>query len=159
MSNILPLSQTRQIKTWFEKAVPFPNNQNIHSQIGVHLEEVTEMLAVLQPAGASMRVREELGLAHDVLFYAQKQIKAYTDGAEIVLDDIDRISLLDALCDQIVTAIGIAHMLEMDIEGALKEVADSNDSKFDSDGNPIFNEQRKILKGPNYLPPNLSKFV
>ena len=159
MSIIIPLSQTRQIKTWFEKAVPDPTNQNIHSQIGVHLEEVTEMLAVLQPAGATMRVREELGLAHDVLNYAQRQIKAFTAGSEIVTDDLDRVSLLDALCDQIVTAIGIAHMLDMDIEGALKEVANSNDSKFDSQGNPIFNEQKKIMKGPHYAPPDLTKYV
>lgn len=159
MSNVIPFSQTRQIKSWFEKAVPDPSNHNIHSQIGVHLEEVVEMLVVLQSAGATMRVRDELGLAVDVLNYAQKQIKAFTAGSEIVTEDLDRTELLDALCDQIVTAIGIAHMLDMDIEGALKEVANSNDSKFDPNGNPIFNEQKKILKGPNYFPPNLTKFV
>lgn len=159
MTNIIPFSETRQIKSWFEKAVPDPSKHNIHSQIGVHLEEVVEMLVVLQAAGATMRVRDEIGLAVDVLNYAQKQIKAFTAGAEIAVEDLDRTELLDALCDQIVTSIGVAHMMEMDIEGALREVANSNDSKFDPNGNPIFNEQKKILKGPNYFAPNLTKYV
>ena len=47
----------------------------------------------------------------------------------------------------------------LDIEGALKEVADSNDSKFDDEGRPIFNEQLKIMKGPNYFRPQLVKFT
>jgi NTP pyrophosphatase (non-canonical NTP hydrolase) len=149
----------RQIKNWFQKAVPFPTNQNSHAQIGVHLEEVSEMLQVLQSAGANKRVRDEIQLAVDVINHVQRQIKAYTHGSEIIIQDLDRTEILDALCDQIVTAVGVAHMLDMDIEGALTEVACSNDSKFDDEGNPIFNEQKKILKGPNYFRPNLTQFV
>lgn len=152
-------ASVKRIKNWFESAIPDPTGHNIHSQIGVHLEEVTEMLQTLQSAGATLRIREEIGLAADVMHYLQKQIKAYTNGAEIVLSDVNRTEMLDSLCDQIVTAVGLAHMLKMDIEGALEEVAASNDSKFDKDGLPIFNEQQKIMKGPDYFPPNLSRFV
>ncbi|MEG9499874.1 hypothetical protein [Mannheimia indoligenes] len=62
------------------------------------------------------------------------------------------------LCDQIVTAIGVAYMFGMDIQGALKEVADSNDSKFEN-GEPVFNEQGKIAKGKHYFSPNLKQFI
>jgi predicted HAD superfamily Cof-like phosphohydrolase len=158
MSSI-PESHVRQIKTWFEKAVPIPNDRSVHTQIGVHLEEITEMLEVLRDAGKTFTQREQLAFITDVLGYAQRQFKAYSDGIQVEPADIDRVSLLDALCDQIVTAIGVAHMMEMDIIGALKEVANSNDSKFGSDGNPIFNEHRKIMKGPEYFPPNLAKYV
>jgi NTP pyrophosphatase (non-canonical NTP hydrolase) len=149
----------RQIKSWFRKAVPCPTNQNAHAQIGVHLEEVAEMLQLLQSAGAHRAVRDELQLAVDVINHVQRQIKAYTQGSEIMLKHLNREEILDALCDQIVTAVGVAHMLDMDIENALIEVACSNDSKFDREGRPIFNEQKKILKGPDYFPPNLTPFV
>lgn len=155
----LPISEISQIKTWFEKTAPDPTEQNAHVQISAHLEKVSEMLELFRDAGATQRIREEIGLAVDVLNYAQKQIKAHRTGAEIVLTDIDRAGIMDALCDQIVTAVGVAHMLNMDIEGGLREVANSNDSTFDPQGNPIFSEQKKILKGPDYVPPNLVKFV
>ena len=70
----------------------------------------------------------------------------------------DRQLLLDSLCDQIVTAVGVAHMFGLDITGALEEVNRSNWSKF-VDGEPVFNKHGKIAKGPNYSPPDLSKFV
>ena len=150
-------SSISQIRQWFQTAVPSPTTQNIHTQIGVNLEETAEMLSVLRDAGATFPAREQLGFVHDVSVYMQRQLK--TGRIEIALDDLDRVALLDALCDQIVTAVGIAQFLNMDIEGALKEVADSNDSKFDHAGQPIFNDQKKIMKGPGYRAPDLSQFV
>lgn len=77
---------------------------------------------------------------------------------EMQQNTINQIELLDALCDQIVTAIGVAHMFGFDIQGALQEVANSNDSKFE-DGKPVFNEHGKIAKGKNYFKPELAKFI
>ena len=153
------LSTIRQIKSWFESAVPKPNAKNIHAQLGVHMEEVGEMLETLRDAGSTFPVREQLGLCVDVVDFTQRQLKAYTGGAEIALQDLDRTALLDSLADQIVTSVGVAHMLGMDIEGALNEVACSNDSKFGANGKPIFNDQMKIMKGPGYYPPDLAKFT
>ena len=153
------LDRIRQIKWWFERAVPAPTDQNIHSQLGVHFEEVAEMLDVLKEAGQSYSMREQLGFVADTVGFAQRRLKEGVQGISINLRDLDRVELLDALCDQIVTAVGVAHMLDLDIEGALKEVADSNDSKFDNEGRPIFNEQLKIMKGPNYFRPQLVKFT
>ena len=70
-----------------------------------------------------------------------------------------RIELLDSLCDQIVTAVATAYMLGMDLHGALSEVCRSNESKFGEDGEPIFDQNRKIIKGPNYSKPKLDSFV
>ena len=69
-----------------------------------------------------------------------------------------RVELLDALCDQIVTAVGVAYMMGMDIESALAEVNRSNWSKFEG-GVPVFNEQGKIAKGVEYTPPELSDYI
>src|SRR5690554_3730607 len=65
---------------------------------------------------------------------------------------------LDALTDQIVTAVGCAHMAGMDIVGALDEVNRSNFSKFE-DGKPVFDEHGKIKKGRGYQSPALGRFV
>jgi len=65
-----------------------------------------------------------------------------------------KIDLLDALCDQIVTATGVGHMMNMKLPLALEEVNASNYSKF-VNGEPIFNENKKIMKGPSYFKPSL----
>lgn len=154
-----PRDPVHQIKLWFQKAVPFPSDINITTQIGVHLEEIAEMLEPLREASLNQETTDQITFFEDVLMHAQKRFKSHHEGFRIDLRHIDKVSLLDALCDQIVTAVGVAHMLEMDIEGALREVARSNDSKFDDEGQPIFNESRKIMKGPHYTPPELHQFI
>lgn len=156
---VLAVNQITQIQGWFQKSFPDPTEQNMHTQLGVHLEEISEMMEVLNAAGSTQRNREQLQFSLDVLNYIQKEVKAHSKGVSIEFTDIDRQALLDALCDQIVTAVGVAHMLKMDIGGALQEVADSNDSKFDKDGMPIFNNQMKVMKGPDYFAPDLAPFV
>lgn len=153
------MSVITQIRAWFTKAIPDPNEKSIHTQLGVHIEEVSEMFAPLGRALTTVASAEELQMHENALFVLSKNLKKFPKGHNIDLLRLDRTKLLDALCDQIVTAVGVAHMLRMDIEGALEEVADSNDSKFDKLGNPIFDENRKIKKGPNYRKPDLSKFI
>lgn len=152
-------STLHQIKAWFQKAVPFPNDVNIGTQIGVHIEEISEMFAPLKDAALNQETNDQVQFFHDVLLHAQKCFKTHQRSFQLDYRHLDRLAVLDALCDQIVTAVGVAHMLEMDIEGALQEVARSNDSKFDHNGEPIFNSGQKIMKGPNYFPPELAQFV
>lgn len=66
--------------------------------------------------------------------------------------------LLDSLADQIVTATGVGTFLGMNVPGALAEVNRSNYSKFE-DGEPIFNENKKVMKGKDYTPPDLTSFI
>ena len=84
------------------------------------------------------------------------RLKSY--GEDTYVREEDRVELLDALCDQIVTATGIGTFLGMNVPGALSEVNRSNYSKF-VDGKPIFNENQKVMKGPDYTPPTLTPFI
>ena len=70
----------------------------------------------------------------------------------------NRLALLDSLADQIVTATGVGTFLGMNVPGALAEVNRSNYSKFE-DGEPVFNENKKVMKGKDYTPPDLTPFV
>lgn len=137
-----------QIENWFKTAVPTPTDDNKLVQIGCHLEEVGEMLDVFCGFAAT----EELYELSEVF----KKKRGYED--LVNLSNERKIELLDALCDQIVTAIGVAYMFGMDIKGALQEVANSNDSKFEN-GQPVFNDQGKIAKGTHYFKPNLERFI
>lgn len=137
------------IKEWFKAAKPNPSTADACVQIGCHYEEVSEMSAVLYDG-----VR--FALASTAILYKIKNSE-YLDAVEELSADA-RVELLDALCDQIVTAVGVAYMMGMDIEGALAEVNRSNWSKFEG-GVPVFNEQGKIAKGVQYTPPELSDYI
>ena len=137
------------IKEWFKAAKPNPSTADACVQIGCHYEEVSEMSAVLYDD-------VEYSLASTALNY-QMQSSLYLGTVEELSAD-ERVELLDALCDQVVTAVGVAYMMGMDIEGALAEVNRSNWSKFEG-GVPVFNEQGKIAKGVEYTPPELSDYI
>lgn len=70
----------------------------------------------------------------------------------------DSVELLDSLADQIVTATGVGTFLGMNVPGALAEVNRSNYSKFE-DGEPVFNENKKVMKGKDYTPPDLTPYI
>ena len=138
------------IKEWFKAAKPNPSTADVVVQIGCHYEEVSEMNAVLN---------------YDVEYMLEATAEEYSGyysgylGAALEELSADaRVELLDSLCDQIVTAVGVAYMMGMDIEGALAEVNRSNWSKFEG-GVPVFNEQGKIAKGVEYTPPELSDYI
>ena len=137
------------IKEWFKAAKPNPSTADVCLQIGCHYEEVSEM-------GAALKDDVAYELAETALLYKMNH-NWYIGVVEKFSADV-RVELLDALCDQIVTAVGVAYMMGMDIEGALAEVNRSNWSKFEG-GVPVFNEQGKIAKGAEYTPPELSDYI
>ena len=65
----------------------------------------------------------------------------------------------DALTDILYVTYGAGHAFGVDLDQCFDEVQKSNMSKLDENGKPIFNEQGKVLKGPNYFKPNLEKFI
>ena len=65
----------------------------------------------------------------------------------------------DALTDILYVTYGAGHAFGIDLDKCFDEVQRSNMSKLDENGKPIFNEQGKVLKGPNYFKPNLEKFI
>lgn len=151
--NTSTLSKTKE---WFEKAVPNPELKNINSQLGCHCEEVAEMLYPLR--GVDTETEQLLVDAHKVMVRLSRRLKENSSQEMVVILDKDKLEFLDAICDQIVTAIGVAHMGGYDIVGAMNEVNASNFSKF-VNGNPVFDANHKIIKGLGYRKPNLKPFL
>lgn len=137
---------------WFLRAVPVPTNKNLHVQLGVHFEEVAEMVDELY--SHDVTTAKLIAHAHEALAQLSIHLKTHDN----VICFPDRVSTLDAICDQLVTATGVARMMHMDPVGGLFEVNRSNWSKF-VNGEPQFNAQGKIMKGESYSPPNLTPFV
>ncbi len=65
----------------------------------------------------------------------------------------------DALTDILYVTYGAGHAFGINLDKCFEEVQNSNMSKLGSDGKPIYNEKGKVMKGPDYFKPNLSKFV
>ena len=65
----------------------------------------------------------------------------------------------DALTDIIYVTYGAGHAFGIDLDKCFAEVQNSNMSKLDENGKPIYNENGKVMKGPNYFKPNLQKFI
>ncbi len=71
----------------------------------------------------------------------------------------DLLEVADALTDILYVTYGAGHAFGIDLDKCFEEVQNSNMSKLDENGNPIYNESGKVMKGPNYFKPDLSKFV
>ena len=71
----------------------------------------------------------------------------------------DLLEVADALTDILYVTYGAGHAFGIDLDKCFEEVQNSNMSKLDENGKPIYNESGKVMKGPNYFKPDLSKFV
>jgi len=65
----------------------------------------------------------------------------------------------DALTDILYVTYGAGHAFGIDLDKCFNEVQNSNMSKLGRDGKPIYNDEGKVMKGPNYFKPDLSKFL
>lgn len=74
-------------------------------------------------------------------------------------DEPDMVGIADALTDILYVTYGAGHAFGIDLDKCFEEVQASNMSKLGEDGNPIYREDGKVLKGPNYFEPDLTKFV
>ena len=75
------------------------------------------------------------------------------------IDKKDIKEVADALTDILYVTYGAGHAFGIDLDKCFEEIQNSNMSKLGKDGKPIYNEQGKVMKGPNYFKPNLNKFV
>ena len=140
-----------QTKRWFEIAVPNPTSKNISTQIGCHLEEVAEMLNAI--TSNNLERASQIDALRAAIDHVGNLLKK--DNNIVIKDSVE---LLDSLADQIVTATGVGTFLGMNVPGALAEVNRSNYSKFE-DGEPVFNENKKVMKGKDYTPPDLTPYI
>lgn len=145
------------IRNWFKAAKPEPTKKDVCTQVGCHYEEVAEMMESMQ--GHDHRASQMMSSIADT--YKMRHLSVDGIVESVLIDSMqpkDHIELLDALCDQIVTATGVAYMMGFDIEGALKEVVRSNNSKM-VDGKFIFDDNGKIMKPDSYSKPDLTPFI
>ena len=75
------------------------------------------------------------------------------------MNNKDLLEVADALSDILYVTYGAGHAFGIDLDKCFDEVQNSNMSKLDENGKPIYNEHGKVMKGPNYFKPDLSKFV
>ena len=86
-------------------------------------------------------------------------IKEELEELKEAMNNKDLLEVADALTDILYVAYGAGHAFGIDLDKCFDEVQNSNMSKLGEDGNPIYNESGKVMKGPNYFKPNLSKFI
>jgi len=86
-------------------------------------------------------------------------IKEELEELRIAMDAKNLVEVADALTDILYVAYGAGHAFGIDLDKCFDEVQQSNMSKLDDHGNPIYNDSGKVMKGPKYFKPDLSKFI
>ena len=86
-------------------------------------------------------------------------IKEELEELKVAMENKDLLEVADALTDILYVTYGAGHAFGIDLDKCFEEVQSSNMSKLDENRNPIYNESGKVMKGPNYFKPNLSKFI
>ena len=99
-------------------------------------------------------------------FPSEKIIKLRLNLIQEELDEFDQAlknkdlkAVADALTDILYVTYGAGHAFGINLDKCFEEVQNSNMSKLGIDGKPIFNESGKVMKGPKYFKPDLSKFL
>jgi len=86
-------------------------------------------------------------------------IKEELDELQEAMENNDLLEVADALTDILYVTYGAGHAFGIDLDKCFDEVQNSNMSKLGENGEPIYNESGKVMKGPNYFKPDLSRFV
>ena len=86
-------------------------------------------------------------------------IKEELEELKEAMNNKDLLEVADALTDILYVTYGAGHAFGIDLDKCFDEVQNSNMSKLDEQGKPIYNESGKVMKGPKYFKPDLSKFV
>ena len=105
-------------------------------------------------------IKEKAGFPDDKITSLRYElIKEELDELKEAIDSKDIKEVADALTDILYVTYGAGHAFGINLDKCFEEVQNSNMSKLDLNGKPIYNEKGKVMKGPNYFKPDLSKFV
>lgn len=143
----------RAVAAWLTACGKTPGDPaQLSVQVGVHVEEFAEFLRTIY-------IESNTGITST----AMQELAAHLEGCASVLKSgqaaakiFDREAALDALCDSEVTGNGVAFLAGFEKIEADCRVADSNFSKFNTDGTPVILDGGKIGKGPSYKAPDLT---
>ena len=86
-------------------------------------------------------------------------IKEELEELRVAMENNDLLEVTDALTDILYVTYGAGHAFGVDLDKCFEEVQNSNMSKLDENGMPIYNESGKVMKGPKYFKPDLTKFL
>ena len=86
-------------------------------------------------------------------------IKEELDELKEAMDNNDLLEVADALTDILYVTYGAGHAFGINLDKCFDEVQNSNMSKLSENGEPIYNDSGKVMKGSNYFKPDLTKFV
>ena len=78
---------------------------------------------------------------------------------KLAMKNNNLLEVADALTDILYVTYGAGHAFGINLDKCFNEVQNSNMSKLDNNGKPIYNDSGKVMKGPNYFKPNLNKFI
>lgn len=146
-------SNYQRTADWLAACGKTPNEKDLATQVGCHLEELCEFLDEIGIIG-SMADGDSIMLASTRIKGVAHRLKQGHIGVRFR----DRVNALDALCDAEVTGNGVAFLAGFRKEEADFRVLRSNDSKL-VDGKALLAPGGKIMKGPNYHPPFLQDLV
>lgn len=141
------------------KNAPTPQSgAELSLRINLILEEVAEYTEAI--AGMT---KDSALQSNSVLARAARKIRGVIDlvrtAPENEFDNQDLVEMADALTDINYVVYGAGHASGLPLDDCMREVHGSNMTKLDLGGLPIYNDDGKIMKGPNYMPPNLSKVL
>jgi predicted HAD superfamily Cof-like phosphohydrolase len=86
-------------------------------------------------------------------------IKEELEELKVAMENKDLLEVADALTDILYVTYGAGHAFGINLDKCFEEVQNSNMSKLDENGKPTYNESGKVMKGPKYFKPDLTKFV
>lgn len=154
MTSFSEKSNFQRTADWLKACGKEPNDKNLSTQFGCHLEELCEQLDEIIIAG-SPSDNDQLELCSTRLKGLAHRLKQGATGIRIK----DRVKLLDALCDGEVTGNGVAYMASFDKQEADRRVLFSNDKKLRPDGTAVILPGGKIGKAEGWVAPFLGDCV
>ena len=120
-----------------------------------NFEKVREIMKTF-----GQEIKEKAGFPNEKITSLRYElIKEELEELKEAINNKDIKEVADALTDILYVAYGAGHAFGIDLDKCFEEVQNSNMSKIGNDGKPIYNDKGKVMKGPKYFKPNLSKFV
>ena len=86
-------------------------------------------------------------------------IKEELEELKAAMETKNLLEVADALTDILYVTYGAGHAFGINLDKCFEEVQNSNMSKLDENGKPIYNDSGKVMKGPKYFKPDLEKFI
>ena len=86
-------------------------------------------------------------------------IREELEELKVAIQNKDLLEVADALTDILYVTYGAGHAFGINLDQCFEEVQSSNMSKLSDDGKPIYNDSGKVMKGPKYFKPDLTKFI